>query len=140
MIRFRFDPEQDGEFPFQHFTLEGDNAAGFVLLGYDDAPKGRAGDFSDESDFEELAEEEVFQRWFETLGQALATAETELGIPRGVWAAPIMKTHSGRLVPPMPQAPQAKPSTDERTVPRIGASPATPPHEPEGAPESSSES
>ena len=128
MIRFRFEPEQDGEFPFQHFTLEGDNASGFVLLGYDDAPKGRAKEFSDENEFEELEEEEVFQRWFETLGEALAIAEAELGIPRAMWAAPIMKSHSGRLQPPMPQAPQHKPSTDERPIPRIGA---TPPNTPE---------
>jgi hypothetical protein len=128
MIRFRFEPESDEDFPFQHFTLEGDNAAGFVLLGYSDAPKGRQKEFSDENEFEELEEEQVFQRWFETLGHALACAEDELGIPRTMWTAPIMKTHSGRLQPPMPQAPQQKPSTDERPIPRIGE-PESPPSE-----------
>lgn len=127
MIRFRFEPEPDGEFPFEHFTLEGDNAAGFVLLGYDDAPTSRAESFEGEEDFVELGEEEMFQRWFETLGEALACAESELGIPRTGWSAPIMKSHSGRLQPPMPQAPQPKPSSDERPVPRIGTSPVTPP-------------
>jgi hypothetical protein len=130
MIRFRFEPEQDGEFPFQHFTLEGDNAAGFVLLGYDDAPAGRPAGFEGEDDFVEQGDEEMFQRWFETLGEALACAESEFGIPRTVWAAPIIKTHSGRLVPPMPQAPQQRPSTDERPVPRIGPDPIAPPNEP----------
>lgn len=133
MIRFRFDPQPDEDFSFQHFTLEGDNAAGFVLLGYDDAPAGRAQEFSGEDDFAELEEEEVFQRWFDTLGAAMACAEDELGIPRSMWQAPIMKTHSGRLVPPMPQAPQQKPSTDERPVPRIGGAPVGQPEKPADA-------
>jgi hypothetical protein len=140
MIRFRFDPEQDEEFPFQHFTLEGDNAAGFVLLGYDDAPKAQKQEFSEEADFDEREEEQVFQRWFETLGQALATAEDELGIPRTVWAAPIMKSHSGRLQPPMPHAPQQKPSTDERPIPRIGTPPPAPPNQTSDAAEPERES
>lgn len=130
MIRFRFDPEPDEDFPFQHFTLEGDNAAGFVLLGYDDTPQA-AQAFAGEEGFDS-PEEEVFQRWFETLGKALKVAEEEIGIARSAWVAPIMKTHSGRIVPPMPQAPQAKPSSDERPVPRIGDSPVPQPEDPSG--------
>lgn len=132
MIRFRFDPEPDEDFPFAHFTLEGDNAAGFVLLGYDDAPKASP-EFAGEEGFDDgQAEEEVFQRWFETLGQALKAAESELGIARSRWVAPIMKTHSGRIVPPMPRAPQPKPSSDERPQPRIGDSPVPMPDDPAG--------
>jgi len=126
VIRFRFDPDPDEGFDFEHFRLEGNNASGYVLLGYHDgqAPAAeRAPEFEGEENFDEELQEELFQRWFETLGEALGVAEDELGIPRSMWAAPIISTQSGRLVPPMPQTPPARANPeniDNRPAPRIG--------------------
>jgi hypothetical protein len=80
MIRFSYDSPPDSGMPFRHYSLEGDNQRGYVLLGWsDEAP---AEGFSDE-----LAGM-MLQQWFETLGEALDHCMSEFCIMRGDWHAP----------------------------------------------------
>ncbi len=73
MIRFSFDPPADIELPFEHFSIEGDNDRGFVLLAWN-------------SDHQHT--DRMLQSWFETLGEALTHCSGEYGISRDQWHAP----------------------------------------------------
>lgn len=78
MIRFSYDPPPEEHSSFQHFSLEGDNVRGYVLLGWD-TPKPNATE-------EELPE--MLQMWFETLGEAMTHCANEFGIMKHSWHAP----------------------------------------------------
>lgn len=74
MIRFSYDTDSDQN-SFPHFAIEGDNARGYLLLAWHDDKK-------DEQ------EREVFQKWFETLGQCMTFCVNEFSIMRESWHAP----------------------------------------------------
>ncbi|HRJ78351.1 MAG: hypothetical protein HPKKFMNG_02798 [Planctomycetes bacterium] len=120
MIRFRYDPEPEEGLDFQHYTLEGNNAAGYVLLGFNDPGEEGDAEFNGEEGFEGSEGAEMLQHWFETLGEAMHLAES-LGISRARWQAPIIKTQSGRIAPPIPEPPRPREDDFEsRPTPRIG--------------------
>lgn len=75
MIRFSYDPPKDRNFAFEHFSLEGDNERGYVLLAWSSAPA-------------EDGEPKMMQAWFETLGEALNHCVSEHCIMREDWHAP----------------------------------------------------
>lgn len=76
MIRFSYDTRDDDTGPFKHFSLEGDNKRGYVLLGWnDDNPADPHADM-------------MLQQWFETLGEALDFCNAEFCIMRTDWQAP----------------------------------------------------
>ncbi len=91
MLRFQFDREPDEQFPFDHFTIEGNNSQGYALLGFDDLPAGADPD-----------NRRMLQKWFETLADAMSFAQDQLGIAKDRWQAPIPKSGSGRVAPPVP--------------------------------------
>jgi hypothetical protein len=76
MIRFSYDPPAEAGFAYAHYSIEGDNQRGYVLLawnmGIDDpvAP---------------------LQAWFETLGEALTYCSAEFAINRDDWHAPTVE-------------------------------------------------
>ncbi len=78
MIRFSFDPKPEDELAFEHFSLEGDNTRGYVLLAWNTVPTG--------TPEQELPE--MLQMWFETLGEAMKHCVNELGIMKDQWHAP----------------------------------------------------
>ncbi|MCA8913999.1 MAG: hypothetical protein KDB90_01205 [Planctomycetes bacterium] len=82
MIRFSYDCPPDLQLPFRHFSLEGDNKRGYVLLGWNDEAAGEG--------FEELADM-MLQQWFETLGEALDHCVNEFCITRNDWHAPTVQ-------------------------------------------------
>lgn len=91
MIRFSYECPKEVESPFKHFSLEGDNKRGYVLLAWNDEPKGEGGEgFGDD-----LADM-MLQQWFETLGEALDHCNEEFCIMRTDWQAPT-------VTPPMSQ-------------------------------------
>ncbi len=53
----------------------------------------------------------MLQKWFDTLGDAMRFAKDSLGITKDRWAAPIGKSGSGRVAPPVP--PRLKDNGDE---------------------------
>ncbi|MBZ0136705.1 MAG: hypothetical protein K8I27_10060 [Planctomycetes bacterium] len=77
MIRFSYDSPDDAGIPFKHFSLEGDNERGYVLLGWNDSP----------ADDPELGDM-MLQQWFETLGEALDHCNADFCIMRTDWHAP----------------------------------------------------
>ena len=82
MIRFSFDAPADSGAVFQHFSLEGDNNRGYVLLGWnDDGAEG----------FDEELQDMMLQQWFETLGEALDHCVSEYCILRDEWHAPTVQ-------------------------------------------------
>ncbi len=83
MIRFSFDPAADAESSFEHFSLEGDNDRGYVLLAWNEASK-------DDSD-------RILQAWFETLGEALNHCSAQYCIRREDWHAPTVAPPVGRF-------------------------------------------
>ena len=80
MIRFSYDSPDDAGTPFKHFSLEGDNERGYVLLGWNDDPVGEG--------FETTMSDMMLQQWFETLGEALDHCNEEFCIMRTDWQAP----------------------------------------------------
>jgi len=83
MIRFSFDADLE-QHSFAHFSIEGDNARGFLLLAWHDEKKGDN-------------EREVFQKWFETLGQAMSYGTENFSIRRDQWHAPTVAPPVGRF-------------------------------------------
>ena len=83
MIRFSYDSPADSGSPFGHFSLEGDNKRGYVLLGWND-------EASSEGFADELADM-MLQQWFETLGEALDHCVNEFCITRTDWHAPTVQ-------------------------------------------------
>lgn len=79
MIRFSYDTPDDLDLPFRHFSIEGNNERGYVLLGWNDG-EGFGGD-----------DDVMLQQWFETLGEALDFCNGEYFIMRGDWHAPTVK-------------------------------------------------
>lgn len=73
MIRFSFDSPVDSGHAFGHFSIEGDNTRGYVLLGWEPRQKTRA---------------RHYQAWFETLGEALAHCSANFHISKDSWYAP----------------------------------------------------
>ncbi len=82
MIRFSYDCPVGAELPFKHFSIEGDNKRGYLLLGWDNPPGKRTPD------------EVMLQQWFDTLGEALDFCAAEFGIVRNDWAAPTVQPPS----------------------------------------------
>ena len=98
MIRFKYDPLQGENLAFEHFTIEGDNKRGYVLLAYsDDKPFDPDG--FDDADGPDARGAEMLQLWFETLGEALTHSADELGIGRDSWNAPNTALPSGTWKP-----------------------------------------
>lgn len=87
MIRFSYDAPPEENAPFQHFSLEGDNVRGYVLLGWDTPKPGATED--------ELPE--MLQMWFETLGEAMNHCVNEFGIMKGSWHAPTVAPPVGKF-------------------------------------------
>lgn len=76
MIRFQYDPDPTLGIPYQHFTIEGDNTRGYVMLAWNDQPK--------DSDTGQT----MLQAWFETLGEAMDHCVEEFSILKQEWNAP----------------------------------------------------
>jgi hypothetical protein len=74
MIRFSYDADTD-QHSFAHFAIEGDNTRGYLLLAWHDEKPGEE-------------EREIFQKWFETLGQCMAFCVNEFSILKDRWHAP----------------------------------------------------
>ncbi|MCC6573028.1 MAG: hypothetical protein IT462_04480 [Planctomycetes bacterium] len=91
MLRFQFDPPAQEPFAFDHYSIEGNNSRGFALLGWNNLEPG-----------EDPEGKPMLQQWFETLGDAMRFAQDKLGISKGRWEAPIGKSGSGRVAPPVP--------------------------------------
>jgi hypothetical protein len=89
MIRFSYDAPKDADLPFGHYSLEGDNKRGYVLLGWNDTAAG-------EGFGEELAGM-MLQQWFETLGEALDHCVSEFFIMRNDWHAPTVSPPVGKF-------------------------------------------
>lgn len=73
MIRFSFDSPADAGHAYGHFSIEGDNTRGYVLLGWSPHVKTKA---------------RHYQAWFETLGEALSHCAATFHIPKDSWSAP----------------------------------------------------
>ena len=84
MIRFSYDASAESAPLFQHFSLEGDNNRGYVLLGWND-------DVGESEGFGEELQDMMLQQWFETLGEALDHCVSEYCILRDDWHAPTVK-------------------------------------------------
>lgn len=80
MIRFQYDPDPDFDILRQHFTIEGDNTRGYVILAWNDEKPVKEG-FSN-------PEQTIIQAWFETLGEAMDHCLEEYSILRQEWNAP----------------------------------------------------
>jgi hypothetical protein len=79
MIRFSYDTPEDTELPFEHFSIEGDNERGYVLLAWSMTPP------------PEGDEPAMMQQWFELLGEALDHCANEFCIMRDDWHAPTVE-------------------------------------------------
>ncbi|MHC4839637.1 MAG: hypothetical protein ACYTDT_01570 [Planctomycetota bacterium] len=80
MIRFQYDPDPSLGIPYGHFTIEGDNTRGYVMLAWNDEKAADEG-FSG-------AGETMIQAWFETIGEAMYHCIEEYSILRKEWNAP----------------------------------------------------
>jgi hypothetical protein len=89
MIRFSYDAPNESDTLFQHFSLEGDNNRGYVLLGWND--EGQSEGFADE------LQDMMLQQWFETLGEALDHCVEEYYIMRSDWHAPTAQPPTGKF-------------------------------------------
>ena len=92
MIRFSYDCPADLQLPFQHFSLEGDNKRGYVLLGWNDDAVGEG--------FESELADMMLQQWFETLGEALDHCVNEFCITRDDWHAPTVQPPASKFDQP----------------------------------------
>ena len=95
MIRFSYETPEDVNSPFKHFSLEGDNTRGYVLLGWNDDPTPGA-EPEGEGFGNELADM-MLQQWFETLGEALDHCNEEFCIMRTDWQAPTVAPPVGKF-------------------------------------------
>lgn len=84
MIRFSYDPPKDAGNAFEHYSLEGDNERGYVLLAWSTTPG-------------EDGEPRMMQAWFETLGEALNHCVSEHCILREDWHAPTVAPPVGKF-------------------------------------------
>ncbi len=80
MIRFQYDPDPTLGIPYQHFTIEGDNTRGYVMLAWNDEKEVEEG-FSNPG-------QTMLQAWFETLGEAMEHCVEEFSILKQEWNAP----------------------------------------------------
>jgi hypothetical protein len=92
MIRFSYDSPADSGSPFGHFSLEGDNKRGYVLLGWNDEPAAEG--------FDAEMADMMLQQWFETLGEALDHCVNEFAILRHEWHAPTVQPPVGKFGAP----------------------------------------
>lgn len=75
MIRFSFDSNEE-DHSFDHFSIEGDNRRGYLLLAWNkNIRKGET-------------DRETFQKWFETLGGAMSYCVQNFSILKDRWHAP----------------------------------------------------
>lgn len=100
MLRFQFEPEPDEAFDFDHYTIEGNDARKYALLGFNDLEPGQ-----------DPEAQPMLQKWFDTLAGAMNFARDMLGIAKSRWTAPIGKSGSGRVAPPVP--PRLKDNEDD---------------------------
>jgi len=83
VIRFSYDTPEDAELPFDHFSIEGDNDRGYVLLAWCNTVA------------EGASEPAMMQQWFEMLGEALDHCAAEFCIMRDDWHAPTVEPPIG---------------------------------------------
>lgn len=86
MIRFSYDAPSKEDHSFEHFSIEGDNTRGYLLLAWDDRAKKPDEDTR-----------EMFQKWFVTLGEAMGYCVENFSILKDRWHAPTVAPPVGKF-------------------------------------------